>query len=44
MGNIFKDAMEPFGKALSKEEIEFDSSRQGTGLFCSSYYLNGGSF
>ena len=35
--NIFKDAIEPFGKALSKEEIEFDSSRQGTGLFCSSY-------
>lgn len=42
--NIFKDAIEPFGKSLSREELEFDSSRQGTGLFCSSYYLNGGSF
>ena len=42
--NIYKDSIEPFGKSLSSDEIEFDCSRQGTGLYCSSYYLDGGNF
>lgn len=42
--NIYKDTIEPFGQKLSSEEIEFDCSRQGTGLYCSTYYINGGSF
>lgn len=42
--NIYENSIEPFGKELSREEIEFDCSRHGTGLCCSSYYLNGGSF
>ena len=42
--NIFKDAIEPFGKYHDADEIEFDCSRHGTGLYCSSYYLNGGNF
>lgn len=41
---IYKNTLEPFGASLSSEEVEFDCSRQGTGLYCSSYYLNGGSF
>lgn len=40
--NIYRDTIEPFGNSLSNDEIEFDCSRQGTGLYCSSFYLNGG--
>ena len=40
--NIYKDSIEPFGNSLINDEIEFDCSRQGTGLYCSSFYLNGG--
>lgn len=40
--NIYKNTIEPFGNSLSSDEVEFDCSRQGTGLYCSSYYLNGG--
>lgn len=42
--NIYADTIEPFGLHVSPEEVEFDCSRQGTGLYCSTYYLNGGSF
>lgn len=42
--NIYKDTIEPFGHSLSNNDIEFDCSRQGTGLYCSSYYLKGGAF
>ncbi len=42
--NIYEDKLEPFGNSASNDEIEFDCSRQGTGLYCSTYYLNGGSF
>jgi len=42
--NIFADKLEPFGQAASDSEVEFDCSRQGTGLDCSSYYLQGGTF
>jgi len=42
--NIFKDKIEPLGQAATDSETEFDCSRQGTGLYCSSYYLKGGTF
>ena len=42
--NIYSDEVTPFGKGASPEDIEFDCSRQGTGLYCSTYYINGGSF
>lgn len=42
--NIYQDKLEPFGTSVSNDEIEFDCSRQGTGMYCSTYYLNGGSF
>lgn len=42
--NIYKDKIEPFGQGKDDSDIEFDCSRQGTGLYCSSYYLQGGSF
>ena len=42
--NIYKDKLEPFGTSVSNDEVEFDCSRQGTGMYCSTYYLNGGSF
>ena len=42
--NIYADKIEPFGKSMSTDEVEFDCSRQGRGLYCSSYYLNGGAF
>ena len=40
--NIYKDKLEPFGAAASNDEVEFDCSRQGTGMYCSSYYINNG--
>lgn len=40
--NIYKDKLEPFGSAASNDEVEFDCSRQGTGMYCSSYYINNG--
>ena len=42
--NIYKDKFEPFGKNKSLNEQKLDCSRNGTGLFCSNYYLIGGSF
>lgn len=42
--NIYKDSVEPFGKNINNKDVEFDCSRQGRGLYCSSYYLNGGDF
>ena len=42
--NIYKDKFEPFGKNEPVSNQKQDCSRNGTGLFCSNYYLIGGSF
>ncbi len=42
--NIYQDKFEPFGKLNSMIEQKQDCSRNGTGLFCSNYYLIGGNF
>ena len=42
--NIYDDKFEPFGKNESISAQKQDCSRNGTGLFCSNYYLIGGSF
>ena len=42
--NIYPDRFEPFGKNISVAEQKQDCSKTGTGLFCSNYYLIGGSF
>ena len=42
--NIYKDRFEPFGRHKSLNEQYLDCSKNGTGLFCSNYYLIGGSF
>ena len=42
--NIYKDKYEPFCKADSLNAQKQDCSKSGTGLCCSNYYLNGGSF
>lgn len=42
--NIYSNKFEPFGKSESINAQKQDCSRNGTGLFCSNYYLIGGSF
>ena len=42
--NIYKDRFEPFGKTENKEIQKQDCSKNGTGLYCSNYYLIGGNF
>ena len=42
--NIYTDRFEPFGKHKSLNEQKLDCSKNGTGLFCSNYYLIGGNF
>ena len=42
--NIYSDRFEPFCKEKSISEQKSDCSKNGTGLCCSSYYLQGGSF
>ena len=42
--NIYNDRFEPFGKYKSLNEQKQDCSKNGTGLFCSNYYLIGGNF
>ena len=42
--NIYQNNLEAFGKNLSIEEQKKDCSKLGTGLYCSNYYLIGGSF
>lgn len=42
--NIYKDKFEPFGKNEPISTQKQDCSKNGTGLFCSNYYLIGGSF
>lgn len=42
--NIYSDKFEPFGKNESISSQKQDCSRNGTGLFCSNYYLIGGNF
>lgn len=41
--NIYEDRFEPFCKSDSLNQLREDCSKHGTGLCCSSYYLNGGS-
>lgn len=42
--NLYENKFEPFGKAESINTQKQDCSRNGTGLFCSNYYLIGGNF
>ena len=39
--NIYDNKVEPFGKNLDPITVESDCSKQGTGVYCSFYYLNG---
>jgi len=41
---IYKDNILPIGINANREDIEFDCSRQGTGTYCSTYYIQGGTF
>ena len=41
---IYEDKFVPFGKNEPISKQKQDCSRNGTGLFCSNYYLIGGSF
>ncbi len=40
--DIYINKIEPFGKNQDPMTVEADSSRQGTGVYSSYYYLNGG--
>ncbi|MCM1264666.1 MAG: type II secretion system GspH family protein [Candidatus Gastranaerophilales bacterium] len=40
--NVYSNKIEPFGKNQEPIAIEADCSRQGTGVYASYYYLNGG--
>lgn len=40
--NIYANKVEPIGKSEDPITIESDCSRQGSGVYCSAYYLNGG--
>lgn len=42
--NIYNDRFEPFGETESISSQKQDCSKNGTGLFCSNYYLIGGNF
>ena len=42
--NIYKNKFEPIGKNESISKQKQDCSKNGTGLFCSNYYLIGGNF
>lgn len=42
--NIYSDKFEPFGKSEPINIQKRDCSGNGTGLFCSNYYLIGGNF
>ena len=42
--NIYIDRFEPFGKSEPVGTQKQDCSRNGSGLFCSNYYLIGGNF
>jgi hypothetical protein len=41
---IFEDKLEPFGKDKPENEQKQDCSKDGTGIYCSNYYLIGGNF
>ncbi|MCQ2754377.1 MAG: type II secretion system GspH family protein [bacterium] len=41
---IYENRFEPFGKNEAIKTQKQDCSRNGTGLFCSNYYLIGGNF
>ena len=42
--NIYNTHFEPVGKDRVLQEQKLDCSKNGTGLFCSNYYLIGGNF
>ena len=42
--NIFRNKIEPIGKGMSTDVLNFDCSKSGTGVYCSYYYLIGGRF
>lgn len=41
---IYADRLEPFGKNETVSKQKKDCSQNGTGLYCSNYYLIGGNF
>ena len=41
---IYNDRFEPFGKSESVTAQKQDCNKNGTGIFCSNYYLIGGNF
>lgn len=42
--NVTKDGIEPFGKNIDTELLRSNCSKDGSGVFCSYYYLMGGHF
>lgn len=42
--DVLKDKIIPFGENASSEDLRKDCSKQGSGVFCSYYYLIGGRF
>lgn len=42
--NILKDKISPFGENVPQEEMRKDCSKQGSGVYCSYYYIIGGKF
>ena len=42
--NIYEDHFEPFGYTMSIGKQRQDCSKEGSGKYCSNYYLLGGSF
>lgn len=42
--NIYEDKIEPFGAELPIKDQKEDCNKEGTGVFCSNYYLIGGNF
>ena len=42
--NVYENKIEPFGKNESVSSQKQDCSKNGSGLFCSNYYLIGGNF
>ena len=42
--NVYENKLEPFGKNESVSAQKQDCSKNGSGLYCSNYYLIGGNF
>lgn len=42
--NILKDKIEPLGKGVDSDVLRYNCSNNGSGIYCSYYYLMGGNF